>query len=70
MIKRLKGCDSISYTIVTNQEDVKTILRDYQFDQNLNNFRDWDKQQKTMLSVMDSNQGLMSLAISHQSIIG
>ncbi|WP_147535733.1 hypothetical protein [Bacillus marasmi] len=45
-------------------------MRDYQFDHNLNNFRDWDKQQKTMLSVMDSNQGLMSLALSHQTIIG
>lgn len=70
MNKGLKGCGSIPYTIVTNQEDVRTILRDYQFDHNLNNFRDFDKQQTVMRLVMESNQGLMSLALSNQSIIG
>lgn len=60
----------MSYSIITNQEDVRNILQEYQYNHNLNRFRDSEKQQGAMRSVMESNQGLMALALYNHSIIG
>lgn len=60
----------MSYTIVTNQAEVMTILQNYTFHHELNRFRDYDKQQEAMRRAMGCNHGLMALALHDEAVVG